>query len=249
MQLTGLPLRAGTALGRVVVDRGDRAVVAAPPGASVDAPSEAGAILCSDSASGPWTRPDSKWAGYILGLQRTVSTLVAPTVGGLPCDVFRDADRVRVNGSTGIVELEGVREIRVVTSFLERADGRILLLRRSSAVGSYQGRWAGVSGFLEDPTAEEQARREILEETGVGSSELDLRASGRTVYARDGDRIFSIDPFRFRVADPVIRLDWEHTEFAWIAPDELGRFPTVPQLDRAWRAVAGTTERADRPNP
>ncbi|ELK44964.1 translation initiation factor aIF-2B subunit alpha, partial [Haloferax sp. BAB-2207] len=39
----------------------------------------------------------------------------------------------------------------VVTVFL-RHDGRVLLTRRSDAVGTYQGRWAGVSGYVEgDP--------------------------------------------------------------------------------------------------
>jgi len=56
-------------------------------------------------------------------------------------------------------------EKRVVTCFLE-SDGEILILRRSRQVGSYQGKWAGVSGFIET-TADEQALVEIEEETGL----------------------------------------------------------------------------------
>ena len=50
----------------------------------------------------------------------------------------------------------------VVTAFLRR-DDKLLLLRRSAAVGSYRGRWSAVSGYLEDPTPQAQARRETLE--------------------------------------------------------------------------------------
>lgn len=39
----------------------------------------------------------------------------------------------------------------VITAFL-RHEGKILLLQRSSEVGSYQGSWAAVSGHLENDT-------------------------------------------------------------------------------------------------
>lgn len=39
--------------------------------------------------------------------------------------------------------------VKVVTVFLRRG-GRILILKRSRKVGSYQGRWAGISGFIEE---------------------------------------------------------------------------------------------------
>jgi len=53
----------------------------------------------------------------------------------------------------------------VVTAFLQYA-GRILLVQRSGRVGSYQGRWSAISGYLEDATPLAQACREIREETG-----------------------------------------------------------------------------------
>ena len=37
----------------------------------------------------------------------------------------------------------------VVTTFLQY-EGRILLVQRSSRVGTYQGCWSAVSGYLED---------------------------------------------------------------------------------------------------
>ena len=191
------------------------------------------------------------WGGYILGIESSSGLQPGgpPVIGGLTSSVFRTGDTVRLDGKRGVVDLDQVQETRVVTSFLERDDGRILLLRRSSAVGSFQGRWAGVSGFLEDPTTEGQARREIREETGIVDSELTLACTGRIVYARDGGRVFSIAPFRFLVRDPMVHLDWEHSEFAWIIPGELERYSTVPQLDRVWRAVTTSPRERPRPNP
>lgn len=165
-----------------------------------------------------------------------------PVVGGLDPDLFRTGERVELDGHHGRVDLGTVEEVRVVTSFLERSDGTILLLRRSDKVGSFQGRWAAVSGFLEDPDPEQQARREIREETGIGSADLGRVVIGRRVYARDGDRVFTVHPFRFRVGHVNVRLDWEHTEAEWVRPTEIAARSTVPKLLDAWRAV-----RDDRP--
>ena len=40
-------------------------------------------------------------------------------------------------------------ERRVVTCFLMH-QGKLLVLRRSAKVRTYQGKWAGVSGYIED---------------------------------------------------------------------------------------------------
>jgi hypothetical protein len=93
-----------------------------------------------------------------------------PTVGGLDSDLFRAGEQVRVNGNEGSAEVDGLTVVPVVTSFLQNPKGEILLLRRSDKVGTFRGRWAGVSGFLEEPTPEGQARKEILEETGLKDS-------------------------------------------------------------------------------
>jgi ADP-ribose pyrophosphatase YjhB (NUDIX family) len=162
-------------------------------------------------------------------------------VGGIDLDVVRAGEMVRLDGTAGTVDLAAVEEVEVVTSFLERPDGMVLLLRRSEKVGSFQGRWAGVSGFLEDPTPEGQARREVLEETGIDPASLRLAATGRRVYARHEMTVFSVHPFRFLVPDVEIRIDWEHTDFEWVEPVEIARRETVPKLDRVWQTVAPGT--------
>jgi 8-oxo-dGTP diphosphatase len=170
--------------------------------------------------------------------QEAGAPLGIPILGGVDVDLLREGEIVRVDGDAGSFSIEGVAEAHVVTAFLEREDGRILLLQRSSQVGSFQGRWAGVSGFVEEVPPLAQAIREVREETGIEVDEAQLLAVGPTVAVRDSERVFIVHPFRFRVRAPEVRLDGEHTRSEWIAPEELERRSTVPKLDRVWRSVA-----------
>jgi len=127
----------------------------------------------------------------------------------------------------------------VVTAFL-RHEGRILLLRRSARVGSYQGRWAGVSGYLEDPTPLQQAWREIREETGLAEGQLHLAGEGKPLQIPDNelDTLWVVHPFLFDVDDPdAVRLDWESTQARWVTPETLATLGTVPALAEALAAV------------
>ena len=189
----------------------------------------------------PLTEPIA--AGVVAVLLHGVPAEAEPS-GGIPVvarvdpDVLREGEEVEVNGTIGRFRIEGVDEVEIVTSFLERADGRILLLERSEKVGSFRGHWAGVSGYLEDATPLDQAIREIREETGIASEDLELVRAGFPVLARDGARVFVVHPFRFRTRSTDIRIDWEHARAEWVAPAEIGRRRTVPKLDRVWESVA-----------
>jgi 8-oxo-dGTP diphosphatase len=163
-----------------------------------------------------------------------------PIVAGVEHELLSEGDELLVDGTQGHIELRGLIEVPVVTSFLERPDGRILLLHRSEKVGSFQGRWAAVSGFLEGVNPRERALQEIREETGLARERVELRAEGQVIWARAADRVYSVHPYRFRVADPEIRIDWEHTEYRWVHPEALGEYATVPRLYEAWRRVAPT---------
>ena len=122
-------------------------------------------------------------------------------------------------------------EKRVVTCFLE-SDGEILIMRRSEQVGTYQGRWAGVSGYIET-TANEQALVEIREETGLSREDIKLINRGKALSIKD-EKLgikWVVHPFLFRIkARSKIRIDWEHKESRWIKPDEIANYQTVPKL-------------------
>lgn len=134
-----------------------------------------------------------------------------------------------------------MEERHVVTCFLEH-QGRIPIFRRSQMVGTYRGRWAGVSGYIEaGRTAYEQALQEIGEETGLGQDDIQLVKEGEPLEVIDEQlgRRWVVHPFRFRVTAPErMRIDWEHTEMKWIDPGDISRYETVPNLAQTWDRVA-----------
>ena len=197
-----------------------------------------------------WWPPSGRLPKGVVGIllhgipTETGRVVRKPTVARVDRDILREGETVEVNGTLGRFRIEGVEEIGVVTSFLERDDGRILLLERSPKVGSFQGHWAGVSGFLEAAMPLEQAYREILEETGLTANEVELVNEGAPVLSRDGARVFVVHPFRFRARSTEIHLDWEHTRAEWVDPTEIRRRPTVPKLDRVWESVVAAPPKA-----
>ena len=165
--------------------------------------------------------------------------------------------------------LVGMRDVHVVTCFLLRraasgpssasggsGQAQVLLLRRSERVGTYRGRWAGVSGYLEAGRPLEQAYREIEEEVGLGRGDVRLLAQGEPLAVPDEtiDTRWTVHPFLFEVVtgggEPgddagdlkvaptgSLRLDWEHTEMRWVRPEELPALETVPGLAEALARV------------
>ena len=137
-----------------------------------------------------------------------------------------------------------LRQTHVVSCFLLRTDmdqPRILIVRRSQRVGSYNARWAGISGFLETGvTADEQAYTEIREETGLQGEQVRMLKRGTIVEHEDASigRHWYIHPFLFEVLTPdAIALDWEATEIRWIVPLEILDYETVPKLEEAYRSA------------
>ncbi len=131
-----------------------------------------------------------------------------------------------------------LEEKHVVTCFLEHG-GKILILRRSTKVGTYQRSWAGVSGYMET-TDIRQAFTEISEETELYKNDLKLIKKGEPleVIDRSLNRKWIVHPFLFHVKAPEkIKIDWEHTEVKWIKPRELAKYKTVPGLDKALARV------------
>ena len=126
----------------------------------------------------------------------------------------------------------------MVTCFLE-SQGQILILRRSEQVGSYQGRWAGVSGYIEQ-TDDEQALTEIEEETGLRKEDVRLIRKGKPLPVEDeklGMR-WVVHPYLFYITDRnKVKVDWEHKEARWIDPRDIDSYQTVPRLKEALAQV------------
>jgi 8-oxo-dGTP diphosphatase len=140
---------------------------------------------------------------------------------------------------------EGLRDTPVVTNFLMRTDNkdpRILTVRRSQRVGSYNARWGGISGFVEKGvTPEEQAYTEIREETGLQADQVRMLRRGAVVEYVDPSigRHWYVHPFLFEVLTPdAVHTDWEADEMRWIAPSDLEHYETVPKLKEAYESAA-----------
>ncbi|MDH4129332.1 MAG: NUDIX domain-containing protein [Spirochaetota bacterium] len=123
---------------------------------------------------------------------------------------------------------------KVVSSFLWDGE-KILILKRSEKVGNHRGKWAGISGHLDESTPLKQAYKEIFEETTIKEHSLTLIKEGNYVEVYDvfkGNEItWQIYPFLFRVETDInIELDWEHDDMKWIVPDQVKDFDTVPGL-------------------
>ena len=121
-----------------------------------------------------------------------------------------------------------------------RHDGKICLLKRSHAVGSAQGRWHCVSGFLEPGVRPlEQALAEIREETGLVGHAIVLAAAPPPIRIERPAQgwVWVIHPFLFDAASPRLRLDWEHDDYRWIDPAELTGADCVPWLPLVWSAL------------
>ena len=137
-----------------------------------------------------------------------------------------------------------LQQTHVVSCFLIRTDmnqPRILLVRRSQRVGTYNARWAGISGLLEaGVTPDEQAYTEIREETGLQREQVRMLKRGAVVEYEDAalGRHWYIHPFLFEVLVPdAIHLDWEAKQMRWITSLELQNYETVPKLAEAFASA------------
>lgn len=120
----------------------------------------------------------------------------------------------------------------VVTAFIVK-NGKILVLKRSRFVGSYKGKWAGVSGYIEEnEKPEERVYLEILEETGLRRDDVVMISKGDPIDIPNTD--FVVHPFIFITNKDRIEIDWEHEEYIWINENEMEKLNTVPLLYDAY---------------
>lgn len=166
-------------------------------------------------------------AGAILG--------GVPMVDRVDLGALANGDRAVVDANRGTVDLPEVEAKPVVSAFL-RNRGRYLVLRRSERVGSFQGRWSAVSGYIEgkeDPRT--RAIQEIREETGMKGARF--RRRGEPLITRHGNTAFIVHPFLFDAPSRRVTLDWENVEYRWIEPGEMKGLNTVPRLDHVLERI------------
>ena len=122
----------------------------------------------------------------------------------------------------------------VLTVFIKYKD-KILIFKRSNKVGTYQGKWNTVTGYLDEPKPLiEKIMDEMQEETGIKKNNILSHSLGEPFKFTDpkARKTWIVHPAKVELKNnPDIKLDWEHTEYKWIKPEELKKFDTVPRLD------------------
>ncbi len=128
-----------------------------------------------------------------------------------------------------------MRFTKIVTSFI-RNDDKLLILKRSNKVKSMKGLWAGISGIIEnneDPFT--RAKIEIFEEVGITEDKITLIKSSEEIRINSPqykNHEWEIFPFLFESNNPIIKLNWENSDFKWINIEELENYETVPSLQK-----------------
>ncbi len=128
-----------------------------------------------------------------------------------------------------------MRSTKIVTSFI-RADGKLLILKRSDKVKSMKGLWAGVSGIIEkNEEPLKRAKIEIFEEVGITEDKITLVKAAKEMSVNSPqyeNHEWKIFPFLFETENPIIKLNWENSEFKWIDSNELEEYEIVPSLQK-----------------
>lgn len=140
----------------------------------------------------------------------------------------------------GRIDFSQSEKAPVVTCFV-RWQHRILLLKRSAAVRTYQGKWGTVAGYIDEPRpVGEKALQELHEELGITSDQVSAVRVGSPYQFFDSEarKTWVVHPVMVELKEKAgLRLDREHTEYAWIRPQEIADYETVPMLDESLRRV------------
>jgi len=96
--------------------------------------------------------------------------------------------------------------------------------------------WAGISGIIENDEAPlKRAKIEIFEEVGIIENEIKLIKAAEEMRVNSPqykNHEWEIFPFLFEATNPIIKLNWENSDFRWIGVEELKNYETVPSLQK-----------------
>lgn len=142
--------------------------------------------------------------------------------------------------SDGRIDYSDSNIAPVITIFVKFKE-KILLLKRSDKVRAYQNKWNTVAGYLDEvKPIRDKVLEEIKEELGFDENQISSIHFGEPYKFTDKkiNKTWIIHPALAELkVKPEIKLDWEHTEFRWIKPEDLKNFDIVPKLEESLKRV------------
>ncbi len=140
----------------------------------------------------------------------------------------------------GRIDYSNVSKAPVLLCFV-RFQNKILLVKRSNKVGNYQGKWNVVAGFIDEPKPlKDKVLEELQEELGIQDEQIDvmLFRDSYEVHDKNVNKTWIVYPVIVEMKNkPEITLDWEHTEFVWITPEEIKNYDTIVQYEEAKKVL------------
>src|SRR3989338_780766 len=135
----------------------------------------------------------------------------------------------------GRIDYSNAKTCLVMSIFLRYKD-EIILLKRSDKVGSFKGKWNTVSGYLDEiKPLKEKILEEVREELGFGEGDISSINIGNEYRVTKIKKTWVLHPILIELnKKPEVKLDWEHTEFKWIKPEQIKDFDRVYGLEKSY---------------
>jgi isopentenyldiphosphate isomerase len=150
--------------------------------------------------------------------------------------VIKKFDKELPKFSDGRIDYSKSNAAPVMTVFVKYKT-KILLLKRSEKVGTYQSKWNTVAGYLDElKPIKKKILEELKEELGIKQNKIRSIHFGKAYNSVDRkiNKTWLIHPVLVELKEkPKIKLNWEHTEYQWLKPKETEKFDTVPKFDKS----------------
>jgi len=110
-------------------------------------------------------------------------------------------------------------------------------------VRAYQNIWNTVAGYVDEiAPIKDKILEELQEELGISKEDINKKdiKIGEIYEFTDTEinKIWVIIPCLVAFGKcPIIKLDWEHTDYKWINPEEINDFSIVPNLEKSLNNV------------
>lgn len=128
---------------------------------------------------------------------------------------------------------------RVGTNGFIVKKGKFLLVKRSDNDSFLPGDWEIPGGKLEfGEQAEDGAKREILEETGLDVKIEYLLASWEYEGILNDTQYVQLDFLCTPTDDSEVKLSEEHSDFKWITFDDLDKYEMTPEMKKELLKIA-----------